>query len=225
MRTTTGSVRRQLEALLTEDGIESGERMPTERQLAERLDLSRAAVRRVLDELESEGRIIRHVGRGTFLVGVPEPDNDHVSPMDVMIVRRLVEPAVARLVVAAASSEDIAEIGRCVERSIAAGTFEEFEHWDGALHRAMVGATHSPLLGRIYAVIDQARRDPLWGTLKLTAYNADTRASYDADHRRILDAVSSRDADAAERAALQHVENVTRRLLPATARDARPMGV
>jgi DNA-binding FadR family transcriptional regulator len=53
----------------------------------------------------------------------------------------------------------------------------------------------------------------LWGTLKLTSFNTESRASYEVDHRRILDAISDRDTDAAERAALRHVENVTNRLL------------
>lgn len=213
MHMSTGSLRRRLEALLTEDGIQSGERMPAERELADRLDLSRATVRRVLNELEAEGVIIRHVGRGTFLIDDPAPDYGRISPMDVMVVRRLLEPAVARLVVGAANSEDIAEIRHCVERSEAARTYEDFEHWDGALHRAMVASTHSPLLGRIYAVIDHAREDPLWGTLKLTSFTPDSRASYEVDHRQILDAISGRDADAAERSVLRHVENVTSRLL------------
>jgi DNA-binding FadR family transcriptional regulator len=213
MDSSTGNSRRRLETLLGDDGIQSGDRMPTERELAKRLDLSRAAVRRVLGELEAEGAIVRHVGRGTFLIDAPAPDNGRISPMDVMVVRRLLEPAVVRLVVGAATSADIADIRHCVERAEAAASYEEFEHWDGALHRSMIAATHSPLLSRIYAVIDVARADPLWGTLKLTSFSPDSRASYEADHRQILEAITARDANAAERAALAHVTNVTSRLL------------
>jgi GntR family transcriptional regulator, uxu operon transcriptional repressor len=213
VRTSPNDTRRRVEKLLAEDELRSGEQLPTERDLAKRLDLSRAAIRRVLNELESEGLIIRHVGRGTFLVGIPPTDTGQTSPTDIMVVRRLLEPAVARLIVGAANSEDIAEIRRCVERSEAARTFKDFEHWDGALHRAMIAATHSPLLARIYAVIDIAREDPLWGTLKLKSFSPETRASYEVDHRNILEALTNRDADDAEKAVLSHVENVTNRLL------------
>ena len=89
MSTSTGSIRRRLETLLTEDGIESGERIPTERELAQRLHVSRATIRRVLGELEAQGLIVRHVGRGTFLIAAPAPDNGRTSPRDVMVVRRL----------------------------------------------------------------------------------------------------------------------------------------
>jgi DNA-binding FadR family transcriptional regulator len=53
----------------------------------------------------------------------------------------------------------------------------------------------------------------LWGTLKLKSFSPETRASYEIDHRKILDAIVNRDANAAEQAVLDHVENVTTRLL------------
>ncbi len=205
--------RRRIEALLADIGTQPGEQLPTERDLANRLELSRACVRRTLAEFEAEGRVIRHVGRGTFLVGSSAADMPQTSPADVMAVRRLIEPPVARLIVNAASQEDIAEIERCVERSESATSFIEFERWDGALHRAMVQATHSPLLLKIYAVIDEARTDPLWGVLKKRSYSADSRVSYEKDHREIMNAISCRDADAIEAVVLRHLDNVTARLL------------
>src|ERR671912_1127811 len=46
-----------------------GSRLPTERELAKRFAVPRNAVRRTLAQLEAEGSITRHVGRGTFLTG------------------------------------------------------------------------------------------------------------------------------------------------------------
>jgi DNA-binding FadR family transcriptional regulator len=213
MRASPEQTRQLLLALLDQDGTRAGERIPTERDLAERLDISRASVRRVLGGLESEGRIIRHVGRGTFLSDTPGVHAEQTSPADVMVVRRLIEPAIARLLVASATTNDIAEIARCVERSETARTFEDFEHWDGALHRAMIAATHSPLVASIYAVIDHAREDPLWGTMKQRSFSVETRQSYERDHRLILEAILARDPDTAEKALLDHIDNVTTRLL------------
>lgn len=212
MSTSPNSTRRRVESLLAADGMQPGDQIPTERDLATQLDQSRASVRRALDELQAEGRVIRLVGRGTFLVDHPA-DGEQTSPSDVMVVRRLLEPAVARLIVNAASQADINEILRCVERSEAAKSFTEFERWDGALHRAMVASTHSPLLARIYQVIDHARSDPLWGVLKQRSFSPEARESYERDHREILRAITHRDADAAERAVLEHTDNVTARLL------------
>ena len=50
-------------------GSGPGSRLPTERQLADDLGVTRTMVRHALALLEAEGRISREVGRGTFLRG------------------------------------------------------------------------------------------------------------------------------------------------------------
>ena len=208
----SNSTRNRIETLLLEEGLQPGDRLPAERSLAERLAQSRAAVRKVLDEFEAEGRVERHVGRGTFLIQAAADGNDSMSPRDVMAVRRLLEPAVARRIVAEATPADVAEIGRCMQRCEEAGTYRDFEYWDGAAHRAMIEATHSPLLSRMYLLVDQARSGSLWGDLKQRSASAESLQSYIEDHRSILEAIVNRDPDGAERATLAHVENVTRRM-------------
>src|SRR5215472_15189732 len=65
--------RRALAALiLAESERNGGTRLPTERQLAADLGVSRSAVRHALAVLQAEGHVSREVGRGTFLRG-PEP--------------------------------------------------------------------------------------------------------------------------------------------------------
>src|SRR6266516_410351 len=54
-------------------GLRRGSRLPTERQLAVSLGVTRTSVRRALTVLEAEGRISREVGRGTFLREEPRP--------------------------------------------------------------------------------------------------------------------------------------------------------
>ena len=206
------NTRNRIEALLTEEGLQPGDRLPPERELAERFEQSRSEVRKVLAELEAEGRVERHVGRGTFLATAVD-GSDSMSPRDVMAVRRLLEPAVARRIVAEATPADLAEIRRCIERCEEAAGYRDFESWDGAAHRAMIEAAHSPLLTRMYLLVDQARSGTLWGALKQRSAGAESQQSYIEDHRRILQAIECRDPDGAERAMLDHVENVTRRLL------------
>lgn len=206
------STRSRIETLLLEEGLQPGDRLPAERSLAEQLERSRAAVRKVLDEFEAEGRVERHVGRGTFLIQPALDGSDSMSPRDVMTVRRLLEPAVARRIVAEATPADVGEIRRCMERCESAESYRDFEHWDGAAHRAMIEAAHSPLLSRMYQIVDQARSGSLWGELKQRSASPETVESYIDDHRRILEAIVNRDPEGAERAMLAHVENVTKRL-------------
>ena len=80
--TEHGSViqRRALAALILAEsertGAGHGTRLPTERQLAVNLGVSRAAIRHAMAVLQAEGRVSREVGRGTFLRGpaVAGPD-------------------------------------------------------------------------------------------------------------------------------------------------------
>src|SRR3954468_24509298 len=60
-------VREFLTAAVKEGAYAPGSRLPTERELATRFSASRAIARRALSELEKEGLIERHVGRGTFV--------------------------------------------------------------------------------------------------------------------------------------------------------------
>jgi len=75
------------DVILTEcagEGAVAGARLPTERDLAEKLGVTRAAVRNALSYLEAAGSISREVGRGTFLRGAADELADDVGPADVM---------------------------------------------------------------------------------------------------------------------------------------------
>src|ERR1700733_1578691 len=82
-----------------QDAIDSGrwkpgERIPTERALSERHGVARNTIRRALQQLEDAGRIVRLVGRGTFVEqGQRAPSDDlarrieNASPNEIMEVR------------------------------------------------------------------------------------------------------------------------------------------
>ena len=79
-------------------------RLPAERVLAEEFGVSRSTLRNSLGVLEAEGRIWRHVGRGTFVGERPSVDAPALSalvnqthPEEVMEVRLALEPRIASL--------------------------------------------------------------------------------------------------------------------------------
>lgn len=206
-------------------------RLPTERQLASELGVSRTAVRHALAVLQADGRVSRQVGRGTFVVrtdgdGGPGPSGDAVAgadgrlaavddsgPADVMAVRRLLEPQAMTLVVAWATERDLAEMQRCLAGGDAAETYEEFEAWDLALHRSIMAGSHSPLLLRLYATLETARQGRLWGDLKRRADSRERRQQYQEEHRALVAALQARDSAGAVRAMQAHLRQVERNLL------------
>jgi DNA-binding FadR family transcriptional regulator len=195
--------------------------------------------------LEAEGRISREVGRGTFLREEPDTGNgaaaesargaDDVAerylgpgglrpgdqggfaPADVMTVRRLLEPPAMRLVVAWATAADFEEIGRCLAGGERAASYDEFETWDLALHRSIMAASHSPLLARLYAVIEEARHGRFWGDLKRRSASRERQRAYQADHAELVAALRARDADRAVEAMRAHLARVAGHLFDETA--------
>jgi GntR family transcriptional regulator, uxu operon transcriptional repressor len=206
-------------------GSAVGARLPTERQLAEGLGVTRAAVRNALGVLEAEGRVSREVGRGTFLratgpdtfresaAGLPISKPNDVGPADVMTARDLFEPQVVPLVVAQATGRDFDEMERCLVGGDTAESSEEFEAWDLALHHAIVAAGHNQLLLRMYEAIEVAREGQLWGNLKRRNDSPERRQIYQVDHREIVSALHAREVERAFEATRMHLDRVRANLL------------
>ena len=209
-----------------------GSRLPTERQLATDLGVTRSSVRHALAMLEAQGRISREVGRGTFLreqpaasraahapsVPGPSPDGGRAAdpvpaadfaPADVMTIRRLLEPPAMSLVVGWATAADLEEMDRCLAGGDGAASYEEFELWDLALHRCIMAASHSPLLVALYRDIEAARHGQVWGDLKRRSSSAERREQYQADHRAIVGALRARDSARAVEAMRVHLARVS----------------
>jgi DNA-binding FadR family transcriptional regulator len=225
----SGRGRELAELILAEferSGLGPGSRLPTERQLAADLGLTRTGVRHALAALEADGRISREVGRGTFLRAVPllaggelpaspgqQPSATDFAPADVMTIRRLLEPQAMPLVAIWATARDFGEMDRCLAGGDTAATFEEFETWDLALHRCIIGAAHSPLLAALYGQIESARHGQVWGDLKRRSTSTQRRQLYQQDHHAIVTALRERDSDAAIEAMRTHLSRVAEHLL------------
>lgn len=224
MRETDRELSTQILALGEKAAV--GERLPTERQLAAELGVTRSAIRHAMAVLEAEGRVSREVGRGTFLrtpTGWVAADSerpadddqaaDDFAPADVMLVRRLIEPQAMPLVVAWATARDFAEIDRCLADGGLAAGYADFERADAALHSSMIAASHSPLLIVLYGQIEAARHGRVWGDLKRRSASPERLTEYHRDHTEIVTALENRDADRASRAMRTHLARVSRYLL------------
>ena len=215
------AVEQSLRALLADgaqDGtLAPGSKLPTERDLVERLSVPRSAVRRALDALERDGMVVRHVGRGTFLTEAAVPPLGgapaDTSPAEIMQVRLLVEPPVAAHAARVATQADIDRIGECLLAGGRAADFDGFESWDARLHRAIALAAHSGLLMNMFDVMNTARALPVWGNLKRRTSSPERRRCYHAEHTAIVEALRDRDPDGAQQRMRAHLENVSDNLL------------
>ena len=203
-------------------GIASGalkpnQKLPPERQLADDFDKPRSAVRKALLILEAEGRLLRHVGRGTFIAGSGEaaasparglgPD---ASPAELIEARLAFEPSLVPLVASNATGGDFLRMEECLAAAAAAQTLDVYEQADDAFHLAIAQATHNSLLIQMAMVFSAARRNAAWGQLKQRSGTFDParRAEVRAEHLGILEALKQRDEDTAHERLQAHLSRV-----------------
>jgi GntR family transcriptional repressor for pyruvate dehydrogenase complex len=181
--------------------------------------IARNTLRKALSCLRRDGTISRHIGRGTFVAR--ETTNISVSaaeslmrsihgssPTDIMELRLILEPPFVALAASRANSRDLLQIAHCLERSEAAKTALEFEHWDGKLHHAILASTHNGLLTDVYDAISGVRKQPEWEALKQRSLTSERHRLYKDQHRRIVKALSARDAQAASKEVRAHLLEV-----------------
>jgi len=215
-----------LEEAIRTGRLTEGARLPPERVLSEEFGASRGSVRRVLADLKGRGLITQSVGSGTFVLpgadgqapilatGAPR-DAVQTSPAELMEARLLIEPLMPHLIARNATVADFARMSECIERSEAAPTIEEFEHWDGELHRAFAIATHNTFFLRILELSNEVREQGEWGRLKRKSLTPERRSEYEVQHRAIVSAMRDRDAELARELLLGHLRQIQHNLFGA----------
>jgi DNA-binding FadR family transcriptional regulator len=204
--------------------MRDGIKLPAERQLSEQFGASRGAVRRVLQDLKDRGLITQSVGSGTFVLpgaakALPAPEivvdeisEAQTSPAELMEARLLIEPLMPRLIARNATSSDFTRMMECIDRSEAAQTVEEFEHWDGELHRTFALATHNSFFLKVLELTNRIREQGEWGRLERHSLTPERRMEYEAQHRAIVEALRDRDAEQAGQVLTGHLRQIQHNL-------------
>jgi DNA-binding FadR family transcriptional regulator len=217
---------RYLREGIASGALRAGVKLPAERELSERFGASRGAVRRVLSGFRERGLITQTVGSGTFVAAGAAPAqgeaaplatpalalHGNVSPAELMVARRLIEPLMPSLIVRNATAADFAAMQQCIEQSEAADSIEGFEHWDGELHKALAVATHNGFFVHILELTQRVRDQGEWGRLKAKSLTGERRAQYERQHRALVDALRDRDEAGAQRMLVQHLDQIQRNL-------------
>ncbi len=214
-RDRTQEIRNFLLDAVAQGIVGPGGKLPTERELATRFGMPRNTVRKTLAQLEAEGTITRHVGRGTFLAGTggfPSDSINHTSPAELMEARMRLEPSMAELIVINATPADFERMETCLERAERGTSLDDFEVWDAALHQAMAAATHNRFMIRVFDMATAVRHQTEWGKLKDRVVTPERRLKYQEEHRSIVTALKARDADSARAAILAHLQHARRNL-------------
>ena len=195
-------------------------RLPSERELADTLGVSRRVLRQALGLLEAEGRISRQHGRGTFATDARHAQQTLVhemsrltNPVDTLEARLAIEPMQARLAALRATKGDIDRLFEAADASRDAKDPLSYEKADAAFHRRISAAARNPLLIAIFDAMLETALDGSWRHGRETAHCINNQAVYAAEHRKIAAAISERNAAQAEQAMRQHLTSVQKRLI------------
>lgn len=208
-----------LRTLIIDGTFKPDQPLPSERVLAERLQVSRNSVRDAIRRLEVVGLLRARHGQGTFLSELTA--DNLVTPMaavltfnrarqaDLMDVRRVFEPAVAGMAASRATESELQEIDRILatqRRKLRSGesTIQE----DMAFHAALARATHNPVLAGIMETLNQLLVESRARTLGQRGHPLRSLRG----HAAVADALRRRDAGRAALAMRAHIDQIAAEL-------------
>lgn len=205
-----------LRGLIESQHFQPGEQLPTERELAQTLGVSRVPIREAMRTLAAQGLVEIRRGRGMFVSSrALEATIDQLATAllkqrdafkELFAVRRLLEPAATRWAAASAQPPDAARLGRLVADMEAAGAvrppdLETIGERDVELHVQIAVCADNRVLVRIMQAIQDLHREQLETSQRYEGRVPETLK----DHRRIVDAIVAGDAVGAEAAMIAHL--------------------
>ncbi|MGG7566846.1 FadR/GntR family transcriptional regulator [Rhodovulum sp. DZ06] len=185
-------------------GLAAEGRLPAERRLAEQLSVSRHQLRRALIWMRENEEIAAPRRRGKAAAagaGAISQMVRNTNPVEVVELRIMIEPTLARLAALRATPAQIAAMRKAAEDIARRGA--------GAadLHRMIAGASGNTLAGEFY---DMLRRIEFDARLRLDTGLSNPAESDGDEHARIVEAIAARDPAAAEKAMRDHLTTVHR---------------
>ena len=205
----------QIQSQIISGKLRPGDRLPAERDMAEKFRVSRTAVREAVKTLREKGLVEGHIGRGTFVtdgtasamrgsLGLMMKIGGTTGASDLAEVREIFEPEIAALAAKNATKEQIAlmrEAVAAMDKKL--NDAEAFVEADLNFHLALARATQNTLIPSLIDPIVDLLREERKGTFRRGG-----ALHGQQHHKRILEAISQRNAEAARAAMRAHLKQV-----------------
>jgi GntR family transcriptional repressor for pyruvate dehydrogenase complex len=205
----------RIQQMIVDGQLRPGDRLPTERELAERFGVSRSSVRDAIRVLELMGLVEPRQGEGTVVRDL-SPDAV-VNPLasllvrsrallsDLLDVRKMIEPHLAARAAVHATEEEVARLQAIYDRQREKAQRGELAvEEDSEFHYTIATAARNRVILRILDVLMDLLKTSRERSLQVPGR---LQRSLEG-HRRILAAIRRRDAEAAEAAMRRHLEEI-----------------
>ena len=213
----------QIRALITSGEFHAGSRLPSERDLAKQLGVSRPSVREALIALEVEGLVEVRIGSGIYALGqagkpalpasdADEPEQAEAGPFELLRARYVIESECAALAAKSARKAQLAALEQAMEQmETEARTLKQPLAADRLFHLRLVEATGNGALVAVVKMLWEERTGPLYKQLEDHYDSPALWTAAMAEHRAILKAILARDPVAARGAMQRHLNHAYKR--------------
>jgi len=205
----------QLSALIASGEFAVGQRLPSERELAVQLGVSRPSLREALIALELEGLVEVRVGAGIWVTaasgrGPSAPvQQEGEGPFELLRARWLIEGEIAALAAREATAADLAAIRSALtEMERLEKTHQDFSALDREFHINIAASTRNGVLQSVVEDLWDRGRGAMWRLMEQHFQTPALQAASVSDHRAILDALVAHDPREARNAMRSHLKRV-----------------
>ena len=213
----------QIGQLVAGGQLKPGDRLPSERELVERFQVSRASIREAISALEMMGLIEVRSGEGTY---IREVNIDSVvaplawmlfiekdSDLELYEARKVLEVQAAGLAAERAEEDEISDMFKALEiMRIDLQKQLLGEEADHHFHYAIAKATHNKILFRLMNTISDTMQKTLKSSRSKLYEDTSSPERLYHEHLLIYEAIKNHDAESAQKLMLAHLVGVENRL-------------
>lgn len=207
-------------------GLKSGARLPSERDLAQELGVSRPSLREALIALEIEGTVEIRGGSGIYLTADAAKNTDTSpiygeSPSELMQARSMIEGSAIVLAASRITEEAIEDLRHILsEMAAAVGAGQVPLEQDKAFHLLIARQTGNSVIEKIIAGLFEERHNPIAKRLQDRFGSVKSWSLALHEHQAIFEALSARDPLLAQSEMYRHLDASRRRWLDSKALDS-----
>ena len=210
----------QIKEMIYRGELKRGDRLPSERELKQKLNVSRASVREAFSALEMVGIIESRPGEGTF-IRRQSNDNNLLHPLSLVLMledniveelvelRRVLEVDCARLASQRATEYDIKlmeDYIKIMDEKV--GYEDSCIEADRNFHYTIAKASGNRVLYDVMMAISEAMDFHIKNTRTALVSDVCTMKNFNMQHKKILDAIREHDQDKAMDAMKEHLNYV-----------------